>query len=66
MKWNDYNESFTRSATMKVGSLCPSRQFFFPESILQLYKSTIYLCTEYCCHIWSGTSAMYLETLDKI
>lgn len=25
-----------------------------------------HLCIEYCCHIWSGAPAIYLEILDKI
>ena len=28
-------------------------------------KSTIQPYTEYCCHVWAGTSSCYLELLDK-
>lgn len=46
--------------------MCHARQFFSLESILNIYKSTIHPCLEYCCHTWSGAPAIYLEILDKI
>lgn len=66
MKWKHYIESIVTSAARKVCSLCRARQFFSPESILYIYKSTISPCIEYCCHIWSDASARHLEILDKI
>ena len=41
-------------------------KFFSPEVALFLYKSTIYPCMEYCCHIWGGAPSCYLEMLDKV
>ena len=36
-------------------------------SVLEyLYKSTIGLCMEYCCHVWAGAPSCYLELLDKL
>ena len=33
--------------------------------LLYLYKSTILLCTEYCCHVWAGTPSCFMELLGK-
>ena len=33
---------------------------------LYLYKSTIRVCMEYCCHVWAGAPSCYLELLDKL
>ena len=40
-------------------------KFLSPEVALYLYKSTICLCMEYCCHVWAGAPSCYLELLDK-
>ena len=52
--FNSYIESIAKSAAMKVGSLLRARRYLTPETILYLYKSTIPLGMEYCCHLWSG------------
>ena len=40
---------------------------FLPfEVALYLYKCTIRPCTEYCCHIWTGTPSCFLNKLDKL
>ena len=31
-----------------------------------MYKSTIWPCMEYCCHVWVGAPSCYLELLDKL
>ena len=41
-------------------------KFLTPEVALYLYKSTIRLCMEYCCHVWAGARNCYLELLDKL
>ena len=41
-------------------------KFLYPEVALHLYKSTIWLCMEYCCHVWAGAPICYLELLDKL
>ena len=41
-------------------------KFLFHEVALYLYKSTIYTCMEYCCHVWAGAPSCYLELLDKL
>ena len=41
-------------------------KFLSFEVALYLYKSTIRLFMEYCCHIWAGAPSCYLEMLDKL
>ena len=41
-------------------------KFLFHEVALYLYKSTIYTCMEYCCHVWADAPSCYLELLDKL
>ena len=41
-------------------------KFFPPEVVLYLYKPTIRLCMEYCCHVWAVALGCYLELLDKL
>ena len=41
-------------------------KFLSPEVALYFSKSTIWLCMEYCFHIWTGTLSCYLELLDKL
>ena len=42
------------------------KQSHSPEVARYLYKSTIFPCMEYCCHVWAGTPSCYLELLDKL
>ena len=37
-----------------------------PEVTLNLYKSTIQPCMEYCGHVWAGAPSCHLEFLDKL
>ena len=54
------------TASKKIGALIPSMKFLSPEAALYLYKSTIWLRMEYCCHICAGAPSCYLELLDKL
>ena len=58
--------SIAKTASKKIGALICSMKFLSPEVALYLYKSTIQLCLEYCCHIRAGTPSCYLELLDKL
>ena len=33
---------------------------------MYLYKSMVWSCIEYCCHVWDGAPSCYLELLDKL
>ena len=41
-------------------------KFLSTEVALQLYKSSILPCMEYCCYVWAGASSCYLELLNKL
>ena len=46
-----------------------AQRFLTPESILyiQMYKSTIQPCMEYCSHIWGGAQSSHgLDLLDRV
>ena len=66
LDWGSYIIFNAKSATKKIGALIRSMKFFYLEVALYLYKSTIWPCMEYCCHVWSGAPSCYLELLDKL
>ena len=49
-----YIISGAKIASKEIGALIRSINFLSPEVALNLYKSTICPCMEYCCHIWAG------------
>ena len=63
LDWGSYIISITKTASMKIGALIRSMKFLSPEVALYLYKSTIRLCMEYCCHVWAGAPSCYLDFL---
>ena len=63
MDWKPYIQSIAKAASSKVGYQC----FLTPESILDLFKSTIRPCMEYCSHIWGGAPRFRgLDLLDRV
>ena len=66
LDWGSYMISIAKSASKKIGALIRSMKFLSLEVALYLYKSTIYPCMEYCCHVWSGAPSCYFELLDKL
>ena len=66
LDWGSYIVSVAKTASRKIGALIRSMKFLSPEVALYLYKSTIRLCMEYCCHVWAGAPSCYLELLDKL
>ena len=54
------------TASKKIGALICSMKFLSREVALYLYKSTIWPCMEYCCHVWAGAPGCYLELLEKL
>ena len=51
LDWSSYIISVAKTASKKIGALIRSMKFLFVGVTLYLYKSTIHLCMEYCCHI---------------
>ena len=66
LDWGSYIISIAKTATKKIGALIRSMKFLYPEVALYLYKSTIRLCMEYCCHDRASTPSYYLELLDQL
>ena len=66
LDWGSYIISIAKTASKKIGALIRSMKFLSPEVALYLYKSTIRLCMEYCCHVWAGAPRCYLELIDKL
>lgn len=58
------NGFFQTGVPSKLYAL-PTKTKFYPESILNVCKSTICPCLYYCCPIWSGAPANDLELLYK-
>ena len=56
LEWSSYITSAARTAFRKIEALIHSRKFLFAEVALYLCKSNIWLCMEYCCHVWAGAS----------
>ena len=66
LDWGYYIISIAKSFSEKIGALIRSMKFLSPEVAPYLYKSTIYPCMEYCCHVWAGAPSCYLELLYKL
>ena len=66
LDWGSYIVSIAKTAYKKIGALIRSIKFLSPEVALYLYKSNIWPCMEYCCHVWAGAPSCYLELLDKL
>ena len=66
LDWGSYIISIAKTASKKIGALIRSMKFLSPEVALYLYKSTIWPCMEYCCHVWVGAVICYLKLLDKL
>ena len=61
-----YTISIAKTTCTKIGALIRSMKFLSPEVALYLYKSTIWSCMEYCCHVWAGAPICCLKLLDKL
>ena len=66
LSWDKYIHSIAKRASHRVGCLYRARQYLPPTVMLYLYKSTVRLVMEYCCHIWAGAPACHLSLLDGI
>ena len=64
--WGSYIISISKTASKKIGALIRSMKFLSLEVALYLYKSTIWPCMGYCCHVWAGAPSFYLELLDEL
>ena len=67
LDWGTYMISIAKTASKKIGALkkIHSMNFLSPEVALYLYKCSMCICMEYCCHIWASAPSCYLELLEK-
>ena len=65
LDWDSYIISIAKSAFKKIAALICSMKFISPGVALYFYKSTIWPCMEYCCHVWAGAPSCYLQLLGK-
>ena len=66
LDWGSCIISIAKTVSKKIGALICSMKFLSPDVAVYLYKSTICLCTEYCCHVWVGILSSCLELLGKL
>ena len=66
LDWGSYTICIAKTASKEIGALIRSMKFLSPQVVLQLYKSTIRPCMEYCCYVRAGASKCYWELLDKL
>ena len=66
LDWGSYIISIAKTISKKIRTLIHSMKFLSHEVALYLYKSTIWSCMEYCCHVWAGAHGCYLELFDKL
>ena len=66
LDWGSSIISYAKTDWKKIRGLSRSLKFFSPEVVLYLYKSTIRLNMQYCCHILAGAPSCYLKMLDQI
>ena len=66
LHWDFYIIFIAKTYSKKIGALVCSLKFISPEVALHLYKSTIRLFMEYCCHVWAKAPSCYSELLDKL
>ena len=62
----DYIISITKTISKKIAALIRSVKYLSPGVALYLYKSIIWPCMEYCCHVWAGGPSCYLELFAKL
>ena len=60
LDWGSYIISIAKTASKKIGALIRSMKFLSLEVAQYLYKSSIQLSMEYCCHVWASAPSCYL------
>ena len=66
LDWGSYIISIAKTASKNIEALIGSMKFLSLEVALYPYKSTIYPCMEYCCHVSAGAPSCCVELLDKV
>ena len=66
LDWSSYNIFNAKTAFRKIGAMFRSMKYLYPEVAVFLYKSTMWPCMDYCCHVQAGAPSCFLEMLDKL
>ena len=67
LDWGTYIISIAKTASKKIGAFSMNfNKVSFFEVAVDLYKSTIHPCMEYCCHFCTAAPSCYLELLRKL
>ena len=66
LDWAFYIIYMAQTASKKIGALICSIMLFSSEAAVDLCKSIIWPCMEYCFHVWAGAPSCHLELLDKL
>ena len=66
LKWNEHIQQLASSAAKKLGFLNRCRKYFTSRQVLQIYKSFIRPCMEYCSQVWGGAARTTLKMLDSV
>ena len=61
-----YIISIAKTTSKETGAFNRTMNFFSREVALYFFKSSIFSCTEYCCHVGAGASSYCMEILDKL
>ena len=59
LNWGSYIVSIAKNSSKKFGALIRSAKYLSAEVALYLYKSTLFPCMEYCCHVWASAPSCY-------
>ena len=54
-----YIVSIAKNSSKKFGALIRFVKYLSAEVALYLYKSTLFPCMEYCCHVWASAPSCY-------
>ena len=66
LDWGSFIVSIAKTSSKKIQAFIRSLKFLSSDVVLDLFKSTIRPCMEYCCHVWTGDPSYYLEMLVKL
>ena len=61
LDWGSYIIFIAKIAPKRIEALIFYMKFLSPEVALYRFKSTIWPCMEYCCHVWACAPICHLE-----
>ena len=66
LDWGSHITFIVIGASKKIWALLCLMKFLSHKVALYFFKSTIWPCKDYCCHIWAGAPSCCLELIDKL